>query len=152
MMRPVLPFDIEFELPILEQADVVVAQVEARSCAAALGFSKKEQWEIAIALTEAATNILKYANKGTIHVRRLSDDPPSLEFEALDRGPGIPHIGDALLDGYSEGSFRGQCLHVSEAKGIGSGLPAIQRLMDSLVVTRRAGGGTSLIAQKTGKS
>ncbi len=148
MMQPVSSLNTELTINISTQADIVFAQNKAKAFAAELGFSKKDQWNVAIAMSEAATNIIKFAKRGVIIFRALNEERAGLEFEALDEGPGISDIESALQDGFSEGRDLSKDEILCKRKGIGSGLPAITRLMDSLVISRRKNGGARLLAKK----
>ncbi len=147
-MPPVLQSDIEEIILIKRSADVVYAQVRAKSLASEIGFAKSEQWEIGIAVSEAATNILKFAGDGKIFLRRINEEFSGLEFEASDKGPGIPDIESALKDGFSEGKEIDEDFQFYERRGLGFGLAAIKRMMDSLDIDSSEDRGTSLIARK----
>jgi anti-sigma regulatory factor (Ser/Thr protein kinase) len=55
---------------------------------------------------------------------------------AIDSGPGIPDVEQALTDGYST------------YDGLGLGLPGARRLMDELTVASEAGRGTTVTMTK----
>jgi len=135
---------------IAREADIVVCQRRARAFAAALGLSVRAQWEVAIAASEATTNILKYAARGSVTLRAVLGPPPGLEMRAADEGPGIPDVSAALRDGCSRGIDMTAPDWVRARGGLGLGLGAIRRLMDSVVITRGAAGGTVLVARKHG--
>ncbi len=74
---------------------------------------------MAIAVTEAATNIILHATSGEFLVCSGQDENSSyLDLLALDNGPGIQDISRAFEDGYSTIGTAGQ------------GLGAVQRLSD----------------------
>lgn len=90
-----------------------VAMVAAHS----LGFSESRRSDIGIAATEAANNIILHARSGEFLVcPSHSKSGAQLDLLALDQGPGIHDITQALEDGYSTIGTAGQ------------GLGAIQRL------------------------
>jgi serine/threonine-protein kinase RsbT len=148
MMQAAPSLNTALIINISTQSDVVFAQNKAKSFAASLGFLKNDQWNVAIAVSEASTNIIKFAKRGMIIFRVLKGNRIGLEFEALDEGPGISDIELALKDGFSEGRNLSEDEILCQRKGIGSGLPAIARLMDSLDIKEREDGGVRIIAKK----
>lgn len=129
------------------RADVLIAQNLARSFAERLGFQRRGQWEIATAVSEAATNILAHGVRGTITFYDCHDDPQRMEFVATDHGAGIGDVGRALVDGVSNGRPHLPGSGVIRA-GLGCGLGAISRLMDGLTISTSPSGGTILRAHK----
>jgi serine/threonine-protein kinase RsbT len=117
------------------------AIVEARQCgrglALQLGFSSGEATLVATAISELARNILQYAGQGEIAMQ-IADRTgrPGLVVLALDQGPGIPDLEQALQDGYSTSGR------------LGLGLPGVRRLMDEFSIESALGGGTQVRAAK----
>jgi serine/threonine-protein kinase RsbT len=138
---------LEESLEIRALSDVAVAQTRARSMAAAAGFPRRAQWEIATAVSEAATNIVKHASHGWVHLRVIPATLLCFEFEAVDHGTGIGDVDLAIRDGVSEGTDLSVPGPIVARRGLGLGLGAIRRLMDRLEVSSTAQG-TSLRAQK----
>jgi serine/threonine-protein kinase RsbT len=136
------------EIEIRGETDAIYARGRARAMADQLGFSRDGQWRIATAVSEAATNIVKFAGEGWIHLRPVFGERPGLEFEACDRGPGIADAEGALRDGFSEGRQIGPEAEFSRLRGRGSGLPAIARMMDGLSLCNREPCGLVLRAVK----
>jgi serine/threonine-protein kinase RsbT len=58
-----------------------------------------------------------------------------MQIESHDRGPGIDRLTDALQDGYST------------TESLGSGLPAVRRLVDDFEA-RTGPGGTWIVCRK----
>ncbi len=89
--------------------------VAARS----LGFSEVEIEEMSIATSELLSNFVNHGcTKPEFWVARLErDGTPGIEISAVDRGPGIRNLEDALSD------------RVSTAGTMGCGLGAVRRLM-----------------------
>lgn len=117
--------------------DIVTARQEGRALAAQLGFSSSEQVLIATAISEAARNILQYAEQGTITLSRVQDkERRGILIIAQDTGPGIADIEQAMIDGFSSSG------------GLGLGLPGIRRLMSELEVVSELGKGTTLIMRR----
>jgi anti-sigma regulatory factor (Ser/Thr protein kinase) len=87
------------------------------------GFAATEAGRLAIAVTEAGTNILKHAADGWLILNTVErDGRRGIEILALDRGPGIANIVQSLRDG------------VSTAGTAGTGLGAMRRLSDEFDV------------------
>jgi serine/threonine-protein kinase RsbT len=123
--------------------DVVVVQRQTREFALGLGFSVVEQAAVATAVSEAATNILKFAGRGTVLLRAMTGQQPGLEIEATDRGPGIAGLDVGADWNAEERRFEGP-----PSGGLGSGIAAMRRLMDVVVLRNRSGGGLRVIARK----
>lgn len=134
------------EVLILSDTDAVTAGGRARRFAERLGFSRPAQYEIATAVSEAATNIAKFAGRGRITFSVL---PGGMEFRAEDEGPGIADPDSALRDGFSEGrQIDPDQSPFARRRGLGSGLPAIVRLTDYLSLTPNQPHGLILRAAK----
>lgn len=124
-------------VPIASAADIVTARQQGRELASKIGFSGSELTVIATAISELARNILEYAKGGEIVLAfAQKGSRVGIKIVARDKGPGIPHITRALLDGYSTG------------KGLGLGLPGVRRLMDELDIASEVGRGTTVTAHK----
>jgi anti-sigma regulatory factor (Ser/Thr protein kinase) len=111
--------------------EVLPAQAAIGRFAAAIGFERRAQWEITIAASEAGTNMVKYAGGGRLTLRRIHNPRPGLRLEARDFGPGIADLERALEDHISESSDT-RTREPGSCRGLGVGLGAIQRLMDTL--------------------
>lgn len=87
--------------------------------------------EIAIVVTELATNLLKHGRGGHILANRYDDGGgDALHVLALDQGTGMADVGRCMEDGYST------------AGSPGNGLGAVARLADDLLVYSRPGLGS----------
>jgi anti-sigma regulatory factor (Ser/Thr protein kinase) len=123
-------------LPVHAQVDVERARRAARTFATAVGFAGIEIEELALAVSELATNLVRYAENGELTLRITGDPAGSgVEVESRDIGPGIADLDFALREGASTGD------------GLGGGLPAVRRLMDSFDITPGPAG-TTIIARK----
>jgi serine/threonine-protein kinase RsbT len=121
---------------IATRADVERARRETRRLALALGFGRDDAEFLTIAVSELAANLLKYAQHGRIEATVVSGmRGTGVQIESRDAGPGIPDVQSALRDGYSTGG------------GLGSGLPAVVRLMDEFEIQSDASG-TTITARK----
>ncbi|MGW1588560.1 SpoIIE family protein phosphatase [Streptomyces sp. NPDC002386] len=94
----------------------------------------------ALVATELATNLLKHAGGGTVLInlvdRGVTDARgPAVQLAALDHGPGIPDVAEALRDG-----------HTTSEASLGAGLGTCRRIADvfDLYSTRR---GTVAVAR-----
>jgi serine/threonine-protein kinase RsbT len=102
--------------------------------ATALGFTPVDTERVVLAVSELATNLVRYAVQGALVLTPLARaQGPGLRVESCDAGPGIADLSRALEDGFSS------------AGGLGHGLPAVQRLMDEVTITT-APGGTRIVA------
>jgi anti-sigma regulatory factor (Ser/Thr protein kinase) len=113
--------------------DAFAVRREAQDLALALGFSRIEAVEIAIAASELTTNILKYGVRGTVRFEAV-DDPASglgIRVLAFDHGQPFRNFSRALEDG-SDQDGPIDPLHVIGRGGIASGLGAVRRFSDEL--------------------
>jgi anti-sigma regulatory factor (Ser/Thr protein kinase) len=121
----------------VEDASAIAACRSAGvALAARLQFPAPRTGEIALAVTEAASNLHKHARQGSLLVRISRDaDPPGIELVTVDAGPGLRDADAALRDGHST------------AGTLGIGLGAIQRLADFYDLYSVPGHGTVLVAR-----
>lgn len=109
---------------VSSQRDVERVRREARATATRIGFGREEAEAVALAVSELATNLVRYAPGGELLVTACSEGTRTgIAIESRDDGPGIADVALALQDGYSTGG------------GLGSGLPAVRRLMDDFALT-----------------
>ena len=114
------------------EVDIYAAASVARNLARDMGFGPADAARIEIVVRELASNIVRYAGRGEIRLKEVtSGTRTGLQVEAVDQGPGIANLELALQDGYSTGG-----------KGLGSGLPAVRRLMDTFEIETKVGRGT----------
>lgn len=132
-LTPVTPAS----LVVRAEADVAAAMRLARGYAERHGFAPTAAMYIATAATELASNLWIHAGGGVLTVEWLAH-PAGLALSTQDDGPGIADTALALTDGYST------------AGGLGCGLPGVGRLMDTLQIAARPGGGTVIRAWKAG--
>ncbi|MGH3365652.1 MAG: sigma-70 family RNA polymerase sigma factor [Nocardioidaceae bacterium] len=135
--RPARAPSDEVCIPIGADADVVTARQKGREIAGQLGFSSTECTVVATAISEVARNIVKFAQRGELHLDTLTQNGrDGLQVIARDVGPGIPDLGQAMQDGYS--TYR----------GLGLGLPGCRRLMDDFSIVSTVGEGTTVTMTK----
>lgn len=123
-------------LVIDEQSRIGAARRAAVGLAHSSGLGEEAIGRLAIVVTEAATNILRHAQRGAIILRGLmAGDIATIEILALDKGPGIPDVARAMRDGFSTSGTAGQ------------GLGGIQRLSDVFEVYSQRDKGTAILAR-----
>jgi anti-sigma regulatory factor (Ser/Thr protein kinase) len=91
----------------------------------------------AIVSYEAEINMVSYARKGFIN---LTVTPENVEIEAVDEGPGIPNIEQAMEQGYSTASQQIREMGF----GAGMGLHNINFYSDKFDISSEVNKGTSL--------
>ena len=125
------------KMNVSEDIDVAYAALCARIYAKETGFSKKDQYMIATAVSELARNIFVYAKKGTIYLKFIEKHSKrGVEVVAEDSGPGIGDIEMAMKDNFSTGGT------------MGVGLPGTKRLMDDFQLDSHHTHGTKVIIRK----
>lgn len=123
-------------VPVVEQSQVSEARRIGLKLAFDLGWDETSTGKLAIVLTEAATNLVKHAKGGQIHVRICGRGESSgIEVLAIDTGPGVADLDQCLTDGYST------------TASPGTGLGAIARLADEFDIYSQPGHGTCLVAR-----
>jgi anti-sigma regulatory factor (Ser/Thr protein kinase) len=108
----------------------------AMTLAGRLGFPAARADQLALAVTEAATNLHKHASQGSMLLRIAREGgQPGIEMVTIDAGPGFRDAGAVLRDGYSTSGT------------LGIGLGAIGRLADFSDLYSAPGHGTALVAR-----
>jgi serine/threonine-protein kinase RsbT len=124
-------------VPINLEVDIVSARQQGRALAVEVGFSGGDLTLIATAISEIARNIVVYAKRGEILLSPIQDGARrGILVVARDQGPGIPHVAQAMQDGYSTG------------KSLGLGLPGAKRIMDDFEIVSEVGKGTTVTMRK----
>ncbi len=127
----------EGEVQIREEPDIAVARRAIRDIATKLGFGVTETARIVTAASELGRNVFKYAGKGVMRWRALSNaENTGVELLFEDRGPGIADLEAAMREGHSTGG------------GLGMGLPGAKRLMDEMEIDSAIGKGTRVTVRK----
>jgi anti-sigma regulatory factor (Ser/Thr protein kinase) len=128
-------------IPIDDRTGVGEARRAGQEMAESLGLGATQAGKVALAVTEAATNILKHAGTGKLLLAPLTRaGAAGLEILALDRGPGISNVSASLRDGYST------------AGSMGAGLGALSRVSPSFELYSQPGRGTALRLEVWGTS
>ena len=121
----------------VEDASAVAACRNAvLTMAGRLQFPASRADQLALAVTEAASNLYKHARQGSLLLTINRDgETPGIELVTIDSGPGLPDVSAAMRDGHST------------AGTLGIGLGAIRRLADFCDLYSVPGHGTSLVAR-----
>jgi anti-sigma regulatory factor (Ser/Thr protein kinase) len=108
----------------------------AAAMASALGFAAHKAADLAIITTELATNLVKHAREGTMHVRPVRDaDEVGVQLVSIDSGPGMADLTRSQIDGESTTGT------------LGIGLGAVARLADRYEIYSKPGRGTIVVAE-----
>ena len=95
----------------------------AVACAEEIGLDESTRGAVAIVVTEMATNLVKHAGHGSILISQVGNNGSrGMRVLALDKGPGVRNISQALQDGHST------------AGTMGTGLGAIQRMSENFEI------------------
>jgi anti-sigma regulatory factor (Ser/Thr protein kinase) len=122
--------------PVTDQSQVARARRLVTEFAARAGTPEGRLGQIAIAVTELATNLLKHGGGGDILAEAFDDrDGSGVEIQALDNGAGMEDVARCMQDGYST------------AGSLGHGLGAVARQTDYLHIWSRPGRGTAITAR-----
>lgn len=129
--------DSEQRVPILTDADIVLARQEGRKLASTLSFSPSDLTVIAAAISELARNIYAYARTGEVEMGLVErNGRRGIQVVAKDAGPGIADMELAMQDGYSTSG------------SLGLGLPGVRRLMDEFELDSAVDRGTRVVIRK----
>jgi anti-sigma regulatory factor (Ser/Thr protein kinase) len=104
---------------ITHTSDIAAARRAGQRMAGAIGMDETRGGKLALLISEAATNILKHAVDGRLFLSEVRrGEARGIDVVAIDRGPGIGNLANALRDG------------VSSVGTAGTGLGAMRRLAD----------------------
>ena len=132
---------IMLSLPISEASQVADARRKVSQRARDLSLSEKLTDKVAIVVTELATNLVKFAQQGTILVSGYDDEgEEGIQILSLDKGPGIENVSRCLEDGYSS------------AGSAGAGLGAIRRMSRDFAIGSWRSGTVIMTRIGTGKN
>jgi anti-sigma regulatory factor (Ser/Thr protein kinase) len=123
-------------LTVEDASAVPSCRTAGLALAGRLGFPSSRAQQVALAVTEAASNLHKHARQGSLLLRVNRDlEQPGIELVTIDAGPGLSDVSAALRDGHST------------AGSLGIGLGAIRRLADFTDMYSMPGHGTALVAR-----
>jgi serine/threonine-protein kinase RsbT len=113
---------------IKARSDIVIARRAGRTMAYELGFGSADQTRLATAISELTSNAIRYAGGGVCTIINRSDKRvKKIQVMVEDWGPGIPDVGQAMMDGFST---RGS---------LGIGLPGSRRLVHEFDIESEPG-------------
>jgi anti-sigma regulatory factor (Ser/Thr protein kinase) len=151
---------------IREWPDVAIARHQARRLARGQGLDPRRAGEVAIVVSELASNIVKYGIRGDVRVQvaaiaviaglatipgitrvagaaamagRAAAAAATVTVVARDIGPPIHDLAMALRDGHDDHGPIDPAL-MARRGGLGTGLGAVARLTDHLEVRQQAAG------------
>jgi anti-sigma regulatory factor (Ser/Thr protein kinase) len=122
-------------LLVEDASQVAAARRVAAHMAKEVGFDATGAGNVAIVVTEIATNILKHGGGGQILLATPESARPGIEIVGLDGGRGLKDVEACLRDGYSTSGSPG------------TGLGAIRRLSSSLDIYTAPDRGTAVVAR-----
>ena len=128
----------KMQIPVRGELDVASVIAGTQHFCASNGLPHLFGAHIATAASELANNLWIHTRRGGLIGLVLLDAGPrvGVELVAVDDGPGIDDVGQAMTEGYSSSG------------GLGCGLPGVRRLMDEFELETRLGHGTRVIARK----
>ena len=127
---------METTLEVNEASQVAEVRRVATELGRADGLTPAELGRLALVATEAATNLVKYAKRGTVTLSRFAHGSQhGVQLLAVDHGPGIADFVAASREGYST------------AGSLGIGLGVIMRSSTLFDVHTVLGQGTALVAR-----
>ena len=128
---------VQEAIPVSDVGDLSTARLAARSMSTAIGFDERAVEEIALVVSELATNLVKHAKEGILRLQRTEEaGKTGIQIESEDQGPGIANVERAIADNFSTSG------------SLGCGLGAVNRLMDEFDVISRPGAGTSIVCKR----
>jgi anti-sigma regulatory factor (Ser/Thr protein kinase) len=129
------PGDLRW-LRVEDPSAAAACRAAALALASRLRFPAARADQLALAATEAASNLHKHARLGSMLLRVTREaDEPGIELVTIDAGPGLRDTSAALRDGHSTSG------------SLGIGLGAIRRLSDFCDLYSVPGHGTVLVAR-----
>src|SRR5262245_9064347 len=131
---------VQVSMPVAEESQPASARRQALRLARETHLDDRVMGDVALVVTELATNLVKHAKSGELLMRCLGQDgSEGMEILSLDKGPGIPDVARALGDGYST------------AGSPGTGLGAVVRIASEFDIYSQPGKGTAFVARLLAK-
>ena len=110
-------------IPVTDASSVGEARRRALLTAQRLGFDESRSGELALLATESSRNVLLHGGGGEVVILGMQEERRALaRILAMDRGPSIANVAQAMTDGYSTGGT------------MGAGMGAMQRIATSLEI------------------
>jgi len=115
------------------EQDVVPFKSKVKEYAESIKMGLLNQTKLITAASELVRNMLRYGNGGNALIEIVSiGRNHGIRLIFIDRGPGIPDIEQAMVDGFSTG------------KSFGLGLPGSKRLVNEFDIKSQVGVGTTV--------
>jgi anti-sigma regulatory factor (Ser/Thr protein kinase) len=127
--------------PIRGRSEVVTVSSHAGRVARELGLDARRAMELAIVVSELASNIVKHGIRGEIVLTFDAGSPGEITVEAHDVGPPIRDLQLAMIDGNDDQGPIDPAL-ILRRGGLGTGLGAVARLADRIEYREVEGGKT----------
>ncbi|ORT55656.1 ATP-binding protein [Streptomyces sp. CB03238] len=129
------PGDTVTAQPLRSEEDLLALRHAVRAATLRAGFGLVDQTRIVTAASELARNAYIHGHGGIFELETIRRAGRiGLQLSVSDRGPGIPDLDTAFVDGFTTGS------------GLGHGLGGARRLMDEFHVRTAPGQGTTIVA------
>ena len=126
-------------VPVTDASSVGEVRRRALLAAQHLDFNDTQSGELALLATEASRNVLVHGGGGQVVLTGLKGkDASSARILAMDKGPGIPNMAQAMSDGYST------------AGTMGAGMGTMKRIASMLEVFSGRGG--TIVLVQVGKA
>ncbi len=123
------------QVEVAGEHDIWLAVGTGSSLARALGFDEADRARIETVVSELAHNLLLHGGGGRITISPVCEGRRTgIRVCAVDTGPGIYDVTEALRDGYTTGD------------GLGIGLGVVRRMMDDFAIRSHPGWGTVISA------
>lgn len=120
-------------MPVTIEQDVVPFKNKVKEYAESIKMGLLNQTKLITAASELVRNMLRYGNGGvTIIETVIRGRESGVRLTFVDKGPGIPDIQQAMIDGFSTG------------KSFGLGLPGSKRLVNEFDIQSEVGVGTTI--------
>ena len=124
-------------MTIEREQDVVPFRNRVKEAAVKIGMGLVNQTKLITGASELVRNMLKYGKGGKVNIEILSSPrDKGIRLTFADKGPGIPDVTKAMLDGFSTG------------RSMGLGLPGTKRLMSEFDISSELGKGTTVTVTK----
>lgn len=123
-------------VPVTESSQPAAARRAVVGLAKATEMGEAALGNLALIVTELATNLVKHAKQGELLMRRLrGEGMDGVEVLSLDKGPGMSNVGRSMGDGYST------------AGSPGTGLGTVRRAAAAFDLYSQPGVGTAVVAR-----
>ena len=131
------PFSLKFKIDGDNFTSAGQASSGAKAALKKLGIPSATIRRVAVCMYEGEINMVIHADGGTVCVEV---DEKAVTMRLEDRGPGIPDIEKALLEGFSTATSKIREMGF----GAGMGLPNMRRYCDELDIQTELGKGTTV--------